>query len=113
MNIKTILTVLIIIILLFFVRSIGLSIYTQIDNEGTVNELKEQLAAKKREKVFLTQRLTEVETDTFVEKEAREKLGLTRENEYRVFTSPPNSLQNNEKIYSQPNWKKWGEVFRL
>jgi cell division protein FtsB len=113
MNIKTIFSTIIIIILVIFIRNISLSIYTLIKNEDTVNTLKTQLEEEKREKAFLTQRLSEVKTDGFVEKEARGKLGLTRENEYQVFVAPPNTITSDLERYTQPNWKKWIEVFRF
>jgi cell division protein FtsB len=113
MNIKKLLSLFIILILVILIRNIGFSIYTQIKNEDTVNDLKTKLQEEKKEQAFLNQRLTEVQTDSFIEKQAREKLGLTRNNEYSVFAPPPTTNQNIEESYELPNWKKWREVFRL
>lgn len=113
MNIKRILSIVIIIILLVLIRNISVSIYTQLKNEDTVDELKEQLSEEKRRQAFLTQRLAEVQTDSFIEKEARQKLGLARENEYQVAVAPPDLNTPESPTYELPNWKKWKEVFNF
>jgi cell division protein FtsB len=113
MNVKIIVTTLTIVILLILIRNISFSIYTLIQNEGIVKDLRSQLEEERKEFVFLNQRLSEVQSDNFIEKEAREKLGLVRENEYPVFLTPPSPLQNTLGQSKEENWKKWKNVFRL
>ncbi|HRN96500.1 MAG TPA: septum formation initiator family protein [Candidatus Levybacteria bacterium] len=113
MNIKTIITAIVIIILLVLIRNIVVSIYTLIQNEGHVQDLQTQLQEENKQHAFLNQQLSEVKSDVFVEKEARSKLGLVQENEYPVFIAPPSPTPAFTQEISEPNWKKWKEVFRL
>lgn len=113
MNYKLILTSITIIILVIILRNTILSIHNLIENEGTVQDLHDVLDAKKKENEFLTQRLSYVKSNEFVEHEARKKLGLVRENEYPVFVMPPNNNQEISELNQKPNWVKWKEVFKL
>lgn len=113
MNLKRILSITVIIILLVLIRNIGASIYGIIKNENTVQDLQSQLIEEKKEHVFLNQRLSEVQSTAFVEKEAREKLGLVRQNEYPVFLAPPSIADESTGTQTVANWKKWKMVFRL
>lgn len=98
---------------MIMLRNTLFSIKNLIQNEGTVQDLQQQLESKKRENTYLTQRLSYVESDNFVEHEARGKLGLVQENEYPVFVVPPSEENNKSPIKKKDNWKKWKEVFRL
>lgn len=113
MNLKNIIITIVVLTLLIFIRNIAVSIYEQVKNENTINGLQDQLEDAKRENAYLNQRLSEVESDRFVEKEARGKLGLVRENEYAVFLAPPNQISYREYQSQIPNWEKWKTVFRL
>lgn len=113
MNLRTIITIVIIFILVILIRNTVVSIYSLIENEGTVQDLQNNLKKEKQRHAFLQQKLSEVKSDSFVEREARSKLGLVRENEYPVFVSPPLPTPDSQKSQQYPNWKKWKQVFRL
>ena len=102
-----------IVILLLILRHVGLSITHLIDTEGTVRTLRTQLTDEKKENSFLKQRLSYVKSNDFVEKEAREKLGLVRDSEQPVFLSPPSVAPHEKMIEDVPNWKKWAKLFRI
>jgi cell division protein FtsB len=102
-----------ILILLLILRHVGLSITHLIETEGTVRSLRSQLGNEKKEHVFLKQRLSYVRSDEFVEKEAREKLGLVRDAEHPVFLTPPSMQQPEADATEVPNWQKWAKLFRI
>lgn len=73
----------------------------------------EKLEAKNAE---LKARLEYVKSDTFVEKEVRDKLGMAREGE-TVYILPENlgQVQEADEAKSEdlkmPNWQKWWRLF--
>lgn len=81
-----------------------------------IGELRENVTKLEQERNRLLAVKSEVEKDEFIEKEAREKLGVGREGE-TILVLP------NEKIINQQlpvadkgdrrveNWQKWLEVF--
>lgn len=81
-------------------------------NDNAVRRLKENLVDKTKEDKFLTEKLQYVKSNEFVEKEAREKLGLVKEGEHIVIAPPPpqNTLKDGQKD-AKENWKKWWELF--
>ena len=113
MSFKKIFTVIAIIILIIILRNTIISINDLVQNDGTVQDLRLDLTKKRKENEFLTQRLSYVKTDEFVEQEAREKLGLVRKNEYPVFVTPPSDIQQDSQEEEKENWRKWKEVFHL
>lgn len=79
--------------------------------QKVVNELKAENAKLKRQ-VELTN------STQFVEKEARNKLGLAYEGEIIVILPEPETLKllapdrpKEEEFLPKPNWKKWAELF--
>lgn len=113
MSFKRIITTISILILVFILQNTVSSIRDLAQNEGTVQDLRMKLIEKKKENDFLTQRLSYVKSNEFVEFEAREKLGLVRENEYPVFLTPPDSIGYTAPVEEKANWVKWKEIFRL
>lgn len=77
-------------------------------------ELKNNLITSKRENQLLKERLKYVQTDDFVEEEARNKLNLARENEYIVVVPEAHSKKNPSQnaVNYDPNWKKWLDLFK-
>ena len=65
-----------------------------------------------RENELLTKRLTEVSSDAFVEREARDKLGMGKPGEVIVILPQTTSsylLTPNSKII--PNWRLWWNLY--
>lgn len=80
-----------------------------------------QIVTQTQERVDLTQseneqlqkRLAEVSSDAFVEKEAREKLGLGKLGE-TILILPNQSRDPRSQILDlrdEPNWKKWWNLY--
>lgn len=111
-NRKTIIPLIIIISLLFLIRNILASIMTVEQNSRILTNLVEEESEAKRRNQFLKERLHYVQTDEFIEKEAREKLGMVKEREHIVLIPPVKeeikSKQEKEKL---PNWEKWKKLF--
>jgi cell division protein DivIC len=100
----------IIIFLLIVIRNLIMSI-SSLSGETTVTSLKSELDEKKKENAFLKQQLKNVQTEAFIEQEARNKLGLVKEGEYIVLLPPPEEEQQKAKIKDKPNWQKWWDLF--
>jgi len=113
MKLKNVITIGVIIILLFFIKNIVTSIFEHYQNENVVRDLQNRLEKEKREQAFLDQRLSEVKSDEFVEREARQKLGLVRENEQPVFIIPPSPTPTPVEQAQENNIEKWRNLFRL
>ncbi len=110
---KRLLPILIILVLLFVIRNIVVSITALLQNEHTLTSLQNQLKEKKQEQAFLHERLEFVQSDKFIEEEAREKLNLVKDGEYIILLPSPPEQSNDVKSLerSDPNWKKWWGLF--
>lgn len=82
--------------------------------QGMVGRDKEEVAATKTENDALKQKLAEVQTPEFVEREAREKLGLGREGERVVILPEEKQVESGElKVESGKvgNWRLWRKLY--
>ena len=71
-----------------------------------------EVAAAEVENKQLQQKLEEVKSDDFVEREAREKLGLGKLGEVVVIVpSPPNLKSQATNSNTEANWRKWWELY--
>ena len=61
----------------------------------------------------LKERLAEITSPEFVEREAREKLGYGKEGETLLVLPNQNSTQYSEKSAQEegPNWRKWWKLY--
>lgn len=78
-----------------------------------VTEAEQSLAEARSENERLQARLTEVKSEEFIEKEAREKLGFGREGEV-ILILPEHEGGNGEDKKDQAgsaNWKKWWDLY--
>lgn len=112
-NMKLIVISIALITLIFATKNIISSINRLIKNEGaTLTQLKKDLEQEKKQTLFLEEQILYVQSEEFLEKEARNKLNLTKENEFIVLaptSKKTGTSQTNEKI--KPIWKKWVEKF--
>ncbi len=97
---------------LIFIINLSRSIYALWQKRGIVAERRSvagQLAQKNQE---LVQKSQEVESEPFIEKQAREKLNLQREGEV-VVVLPKNlgTFENTSPPPHSPNWQRWWKVF--
>ena len=101
------------IIIINLIRS-SLDLYSR---RSIVQEKEIELRELEAEHAELTQELEYVQTDEFVEKEAREKLGLVKEGEMVVLVGELGEepkTKNQEprtKHQSEPQWKAWWRLF--
>ncbi len=79
--------------------------------ELSLNAQKELNYQKERNR-RLKSELSYVQTEEFIEKQARDKLFMTKPNEAIVIV--PKADENKilpKKIEEKPNWRKWWELF--
>ena len=73
------------------------------------------LSALEEKRRDLEDKLKEVQSQEFIEKEAREKLGLVKPGETVVLIDtsviPQNVRKDGKKQSDIPNWKQWRDVF--
>lgn len=81
------------------------------ETEGRVEKLK-------TDNEELRQRLDEVKSQTFVEKQLRDRLGLAKEGETVIVLPEPEVLKKlapntpeEEETLPDPNWEKWYKLF--
>lgn len=92
------------------------SIYTLWKRRDIVKVRQEDLSRVKQENERLKQELSQAETPEFIERVAREKLGMVKEGETLVLLpksqiTNPNDQTKEEKEESLSNWKKWWRLF--
>ena len=99
---------------LVLVATLPRSIYQLWQRRDIVSEREQELKRIQAENERLKTNLREVQTPGFVERQAREKLGMVKEGETLVIM-PNDKLQmtngEEEKEKSTPNWEKWWGLF--
>lgn len=102
---------LILVVLIFLIRSLTLSIISMYDRSQILKDLKAQETQKKREQAYLSQKLYFAKTDMFVEDEARQKLGLVRSGEQIVVDQKIGLTRPKSEPEVLPNWQRWWNLF--
>lgn len=96
--------------------SLSRSVYSLWRKRDYVRERADRLAWEQAEKARIKKEIKEAQKPEFIEKEAREKLGMTKEGE-TVVIMPNDKLQmtNGKTDEKTPvlisNWKKWWRLF--
>ncbi len=111
-NTKTLILLGIIVILLLLIKNIVASIVSLRQNSHIVTALKQHEKEELSKRDFLKQQLYYTSTQSFVEKEARDKLGMLKPGEHIVLA--PQSKEETKIAISTdktPNWQKWWKVF--
>ena len=88
-------------------------------NEG-VSEREEKLTELKNKEEELRKKYEEITSDEYMEKQLRNQLDLSKDNEI-VLVLPPDEVlkklvprtQVEEKMDLTPNWKKWAKIFGI
>lgn len=80
---------------------------------GIVNEREAELRQLQEEQSALIAQLEEATSSAFVEKVAREKLGLVKEGEIVVIMDKTETGDRRQETGEQdlPNWKQWWRLF--
>lgn len=96
---------------LILVVSLTRSVFELSKKQDIVRRSQDELARLERENRELEEALAAAETPEFIEKTAREKLGLVKEGETVVVL--PKTKEGQETISNKqiPNWKKWRDLF--
>jgi|DewCreStandDraft_4_1066084.scaffolds.fasta_scaffold00426_79 cell division protein FtsB len=78
-----------------------------------IKQTEDRLAEAKRQNASLQKELARVESNDFIEKEARNKLNLGREGETVVLLPPitPEFTPTPVVIENLQNWQKWMRLF--
>lgn len=102
----------VILALLIIIKNIIVSIFELQNNSQIVVKLKTQEERERQQEQFLKERLYYAKTPEFIERQAREKLGMVKEGEYIVLAPPTNLNEKSVKTESNtPNWEKWWKLF--
>lgn len=99
----------------FVINNLVRSIYTLWGKQDLMVKAKKDLEDRKKENEELKKRLAVVQSEQFIEEEARNKLFMVKPGESRVII-PDELLKasesaKNKKEDQKPNWQKWWELF--
>lgn len=100
---------------LFILNSLVRSISSLWSKQELLVKAQKELENKKRENEELKKRLSQAQSQEFIEKEARNRLFLVRPGESQVLI-PEELLKASESAKervndSKPNWQKWWDLF--
>ena len=77
-----------------------------------IKQAEQEVRKQELENSELKKRLAEVQSPEFIEKEAREKLGLGKLGEEIIVLPQQNAISNIQyPISNEPNWRKWWKVY--
>lgn len=110
--VKRFLPIIIVLLLLLAIKNNISGIFHTLEDKNTAETLRKKLAEEKKKNTFLKERLFYVETNNFVEEEAREKLGMSKPGEYLIIaptSTPPD--KTDIEVNNMPNWQKWLKLF--
>lgn len=96
---------------LFLIVNLTRSIWQLLRAGDRIKQAEEQVAQIRLKNDELKKRLAEVQSPAYLEKIAREKLGLAKEGEVVVILppyQPPSPPAGGENL---PNWEKWWKLF--
>ena len=109
---KKIIFVIIVIILLFMINDLVRSMWDIWQKKDVVSEAQSQLDFQKQENQRLRSALAYSQTPEFIEKQARNKLFMTKQGEQKILISQESqNSQNLQDQENEPNWKKWWDLF--
>jgi cell division protein FtsB len=103
--------IIIVIILLFIINDLMHSIYDIWQKKDFVTQAQKELEFQKQENQRLKSALSYSQTQEFIEKEARDKLFMTKEGEQKVLIPQESENSQNTQKDNSPNWKKWWNLF--
>jgi len=109
---KKIAFVVIVAILLLAIINLMFSIWGVWQKKNVILREQEELQAQKQENQRLKSALSYSQTSAFLEKEARDKLFMTKQGEQRILIQKDKKeSEESGKKNNDPNWKKWLSLF--
>jgi cell division protein FtsB len=107
---KKIIFLSIVIILILIINNLIGSISDIWQKKDFVTQAQKELDFQKQENQRLKSALSYSQTQEFIEKEARDKLFMTKQGEQKVLIpQEPENPQDSQD--NSPNWKKWWSLF--
>lgn len=103
-------TAVILILGFYLTFSLAKGTYNLWQRAERVKEAQEERMEAEKKNRELKEKLEFVQSPKFVEKEAREKLGLAKPGETVVIMTPQEATSSAVEK-NLPNWKKWWELF--
>jgi cell division protein FtsB len=109
---KKIFFVAIIVILLLIINNLVRSMWDIWQKKDVISQAQSQLDRQRQENQRLKSALAYSQTPEFIEKEARDKLFMSKAGEQKVLIPQDSgSSPNLENQDNEPNWKKWWNLF--
>ena len=85
---------------------------------GRLTQTEERIEKLKSENEVLGEKLDTFQSDEYIEKQLRDKLGLAKEEEVIIVLPDEETIrkfapktEEEEEILPNPNWKKWFKLF--
>ncbi|HCM82250.1 MAG: Septum formation initiator [Candidatus Gottesmanbacteria bacterium GW2011_GWB1_44_11c] len=107
----------ILLVSIFMIISLSRSVVDLWERRNIVQEEQKRLSQLEKKHEELTKKLEMVQTSAFVEKEARDRLGMAKEGETIIIMGESPLPQNTGKAPQPgnspmlPNWKQWWKIF--
>ncbi len=106
------------IFVLFLFFSLIRGVFKLSDSDKKIKEAEHRLRELEEEKKDLESKLSMIESEDYLEKQVRDKLGLVREGEIVVILPDAEivkkfapKIEENQEVLSEANWKKWLKLF--
>lgn len=103
--------ILIVIVLLVVINGLIHSILDTYSKKDLLTTAQKELEAEKLKNSKLKSQLSFVQTNQFVEEEARNKLFLVKPGEQHVVISEDLLTKTSQKPQNLPNWQQWLKLF--
>ena len=109
---KKIIYIVIVIFLIVTINNLAHSIFDLWHKQDLLTSAQKQLDLEKIKNKKLKAELSYVQTQQFVEEEARNKLFMVKPGEQEVLI-PPNLIKEPGKkaVDTRPNWQRWYDLF--
>lgn len=108
---KKIIYIAVIILFLVIINDLVRSIFDLWQKKDYVTQAQEELSRQKQKNQKLKSELSYAQTPEFVEKEARDKLFMVKEDEKRVLLPKGEEEIVGQQKKNIPNWKQWFDLF--
>ncbi len=106
------------ILIILLTISIGKNYVKLQKASGIIEEARNEVQKEEEEMASLEAQLKEAESQQFVEKQLRDKLGMAKEDEVVIVLPEADSLRTlapkrkfEEELPKEANWKKWQKLF--